>query len=307
MAVASVLTLVSVVSTGCASTSTESPPPTFESSPSFESSPTPAALSPAAYQAELAAAEGAVAPVLDQVAKAPALDTLTAELGRAQVAATDAANRLDGVLPPDQIRVVHADLTAGLRQLAADLSQLAGEVASLQLCAAPAVTASLSTKDSMNRLRSAAAALGQGSYQWGQFLPPPTAPPDRHLPNGHIVVDNRAPGSNQLEVDNGTGQDAVITLSQAGRPIVSVYVASTKTATLRRISDGAYDLYYTVGTDWDEPLRTFTRTCGFSRFDQLATFTSTRSEYTILSIGLQPTIGGTATTTKVDPQAFPKA
>lgn len=304
--VASALTLLLVTLAGCAPTSTEEAP--LETvSPTLEAAtPTPAALPPAAYQAELAATDGAVGPALDLVIKAPSLETLTVELGKAQTAATDAANRLDGILPPAQIRAVHADLTAGLRQLATDLSQLTGEVASLQLCAAPSLIASLSTKDSLNRLRGAAAALGQGGYQWGQFLPQPTAPADRRLPNGHIVVDNRAPGRNHLEVDNGTGQDAVVTLSQAGRAIVSLYVASGQDATLRQVSDGAYDLYYTIGTDWDEPLRTFTRACEFSRFDQVVTFTSTRSEYTILSIGLQPTIGGTATTSEVDPQSFPK-
>lgn len=304
--VASALTLLPIALAGCAPTPTEGAP-TEGASPTLEVvTPTPAALSPAAYQAELATADGAVGPALEQVITAQSLETLTIELGEAQTAATDAANRLNDLLPPAEIGAVHADLTAGLHQLATDLSQLTGEVASLQLCAAPSVTASLSTNDGMNRLRAAAVALGQSGYQWGQFLPQPTAPTDRHLPNGHIVVDNRAPGSNQMEVDNGTGQDAVVTLSQAGRAIVSLYVASGQGATLRRISDGAYDLYYTVGTDWDEPLRTFTRACAFSRFDQLATFTSTRSEYTVLSIGLQPTISGTATTSEVDPEVFPK-
>ncbi|MGH8899904.1 MAG: hypothetical protein ACRDZ4_23425 [Egibacteraceae bacterium] len=111
--------------------------------------------------------------------------------------------------------------------------------------------ATISTQESVNRLRATAAALGSTGYQWGEFLPPPTPLPERRLPNGQLVADHRHPGRNLLTIDNGTERDAVVALVQAGNTIVSVYATSGNKATVRKISDGGYELYETTGVDWD--------------------------------------------------------
>ncbi len=41
--------------------------------------------------------------------------------------------------PPAEVLAVYGDLLAGLRQLAADLSQLSDQAAAMELCAAPSV------------------------------------------------------------------------------------------------------------------------------------------------------------------------
>jgi hypothetical protein len=271
-------------------------------------------LAPAEYQAELTTTSNAIGSALDQVAKAQSPETLTAELQEAQTAATAAADHLAQLAPPGQVRALHTDVIAGLRQLATDLSQLANEVTARQLCAAPSVVANISNQASVERLRGTAAALASGSnkerYSWGEFLPQPVAQPDRRLPSGHLLIDHRGSGQNKLEVDNGTDRDAVVALSQGGRAILSVYVGSKQKATVEQINDGTYDLYYTAGADWDEQLQAFTRTCEFARFDQPTTFTTTRFsdriEYTLWQVGLEPRIGGNATVTQIDPKDFPK-
>ncbi|MGH3923651.1 MAG: hypothetical protein ACRDTT_12415, partial [Pseudonocardiaceae bacterium] len=92
--------------------------------------------------------------------------------------------------------------------------------------------------------------------------------------------------------------------------IVSVYVSKRSEATVEKIDDGSYELFYTSGTDWDDQLETFTRSCQFERFDEPADFTTTSVtdgiQYTVMSIGLQPRIGGNARTTPVPSDSFPK-
>jgi hypothetical protein len=273
-----------------------------------------AALSRTAYQAELTTTSTAIDSALEEVAKAEPFQGLADQLNQAQTVVTDAADRLEQITPPDSVSAVNAELVEGMRELANDLVQLADEVISLQLCTTPSVMASLSNKESVERLRAAVARLASGpngeSYSWGEFLPQAVAQSDRRLPTGHLVLDHRSTGENQLEVNNDAEQDAVVTLAQGGRSILSVYVGSKQKFTADRIGDGTYDIYFTSGTDWDEQLRAFTRTCEFARFDEPTTFVSTRSGntiyYRIWQISLMPRIGGNAPVSQVDPKDFPK-
>lgn len=199
-----------------------------------------------------------------------------AELEQASTAALEAA-RLLGVDPPAEVLAVHRDLLAGLGKLAADMSQLSDQAASMELCAAPSILAAVSNAPGVNSLRTVREALGSGrlgaSYQWGEFLPAPTLMRERRLANGRLVDSMRRAGSGRLEVGNGTEHDAVVKLVQAGKPRVSVYVGKGSNATVGKINDGSYELFFTSGTDWDDQLKTFTRSCQFQRFEELAKFT----------------------------------
>lgn len=273
----------------------------------------PAALSPSAYQEKLRSAGSAVAPVFDRLANAGSPEDARTELEQASAAAWEAARLLD-VDPPAEVLAVHRDLLTGLRQLATDLSQLSDQAASMELCAAPSVLASVSNAPGVNSLRTVREVLGSGrlsgSYQWGEFLPAPTPLPERRLANGRLVDSQRRTGSGQLKVDNDTEHDAVVKLVQAGKPIVSVYVGKGSNATVEKINDGIYELFYTTGTDWDDQLKTFTRSCQFTRFEESAKFATVRveggREYTIQSIGLKPRIGGNAPTVMVPAESFPR-
>ncbi|MDQ3762553.1 MAG: hypothetical protein M3460_13035 [Actinomycetota bacterium] len=271
---------------------------------------TPAPLSPSIYQEKLQSADSAAAAAFDRFATAGSPEDAHAELKQASGAVLEAARLLD-VNPPAEMLAAHRDLVAGLRQLATDLSQLSNQAASMKLCAAPSILALASNAPGVNSLRTVREALGSGrlgtSYQWGEFLPAPTQLPERRLANGQLVDSLRRIGNGQLKVNNGTEHDAVVKLVQGGKPIVSVYVGKESSATVENIDDGNYELFYTSGIDWDNQLKTFTRSCQFIRFEAPAEFTTVPIEggfrYTVQSVVLQPRIGGNA---RVPAQSFPR-
>ncbi len=281
--------------------------------PQVVTSAPPVALSPPAYQERLRSASSALAPVFDRLTAAGSAESAATELTQASAAALEAEQLLN-VDPPTAMLAVHRDLLAGLRQLAADLSQLSGQVASMELCAVPSILAAVSNTSGVDSLRTVREDLGSGglgaSYQWGEFLPAPTPLPDRRLANGRLLDSQRRNGRGQLKVNNGSERDAVVKLVKGGTPIVSVYVSKRSEATVEKIDDGSYELFYTSGTDWDDQLETFTRSCQFERFDEPADFTTTSVtggiQYTVMSVGLQPRIDGNALTTPVPSESFPK-
>lgn len=306
--------ICAVAIAGCASPAHPEPatPPAVPS-PEIVTTLPPAALSPTAYQETLGSANSALAPAFDRLNTAGSPEDARTALEQASTATSEAARQLD-VDPPAVVLAVHRDLLAGLRQLTTDLSELSSQVASMELCAAPSILASVSNATGVNNLRTVREALGSGqlgaSYQWGEFLPAPTPLPERRLANGRLVDSQRRTGRGQLKVDNSAGHDAVVKLVQGGRPMVSVYVGQGSSATVGQINDGSYEMFYTSGDDWDGQLKTFTRSCQFKRFEKSAEFTTTQIKggirYTVESIGLQPAIGGNARTTVVPAQSFPR-
>ncbi|MEO7195183.1 MAG: hypothetical protein ABIZ05_10220 [Pseudonocardiaceae bacterium] len=254
-----------------------------------------------------------MAPAFDRLNSAGSPDDFRAALEQASTATSDAARQLDAN-PPAEVQATHRDLIAGLQQLATDLSQLNDQVASMDLCAAPSILASVSNTPGVNALRTVREALSSGqpgtSYQWGEFLPAATPLPDRQLTNGQLVDSLQRNGRGQLTIDNGADSDAVVKLVQGGRPIASVYVLKRSNATVGQINDGSYELFYTSGADWDNQLKVFTRSCQFERFDQAVEFTTTSVsngiEYTEETVGLQPTINGNAQTEPVPAKSFPR-
>ncbi len=299
---------------GCAAPAQpDSAAPPAVPSPEVATPLPPPALSPTAYQEALQSASSAMAPAFERLAAAGSSEDARTALDQASSATSEAARLLD-VVPPAEAQAMHGDLRAGLQQLAADLSQLSGQVESMELCAPPSILASVSNATGVNDLRAVRETLGSGqlgtSYQWGEFLPAPQPLPDRRLDNGRLVDNQRRNGRGQLKVDNDAEEDAVVKLVQGDRPIVSVYVGKGASTTVGQISDGTYELFYTSGTDWDDQLKAFTRSCQFTRFEQTAEF-ATKSvqggiQYTVQTIGLKPRIGGNARTESVPPQSFPR-
>jgi hypothetical protein len=299
---------------GCAAPGqSETATPPAVSGPGVVTPMPPPALTPTAYQETLQSTNSAVAPAFDRLAAAGSSEDARAALDQASSAASEAARTLD-VDPPAEVLAMHRDLRTGLQQLATDLSQLSGQVTSMELCAPPSILASVSNATGMNNLRTVREALGSGqlgaSYQWGDFLPAPQPLPERRLANGRLLDNQRRNGRGQLKIDNGAEHDAVVKLVQGGRSMVSVYVGKGASTTVGQISDGTYELFYTSGADWDDGLKTFTRSCQFTRFEQTAEF-ATKSvkggiEYTVQTIGLKPRIGGNARTEPVPVQSFPR-
>lgn len=302
-----------VTMAGCGSAANPEPSTSPAAAPSPKLTTPSPPLTPTAYQEKLRDTSSALAPAFTHLSAAASLEDARAALDETSSAASEAA-RLLNVDPPPDVLPAHRDLLAGLRRLTTDMSALSGQVESMELCAMPSVLPSVSNATGVNSLRTVRDELRSGrldpSYQWGEFLPAPTPLLERRLANGRLVDNQRRNGRGQLKIDNGAEHDAVVKLVQSGRPIVSVYVRHNSKATVEQISDGNYQLFYTSGTDWDDRLRTFTRSCQFQRFEQTANFSTTSVrggiQYTVQSVGLKPRIGGNARTEKVPAQSFPR-
>ena len=76
----------------------------------------------------------------------------------------------------------------------------------------------------------------------------------RSLPNGtRITPDVGTKGYGVLEVQNGTSDDAVLSLydSAASEKTREVYVQANHSVKMKEIPQGIYELAYTQGLDWD--------------------------------------------------------
>jgi hypothetical protein len=111
-----------------------------------------------------------------------------------------------------------------------------------------------------------------------------------------------------MTAENVPDHDSVVTLSQDGRAVGSLYVARGETAQMNNIPDGTYDIFFASGADWDG--KEFTRSCTFQRFDKPATFATTETQhritYTELTVVLSPAPNGNTRVVEVPPGSFPK-
>jgi hypothetical protein len=148
-----------------------------------------------------------------------------------------------------------------------------------------------------------------GSLPWNnQDLTNP-----RTMPNGsQIAPDISASGYGVLEVQNGTSEDAVLSLydSAADERVREVYVRAGHTIRMKGIPKGTYELVYTHGLDWvsDDIFR-----CGdqdYARFERQFAFTEKRDQegvqYKAVTVTLHPVIGGNVRTKRISRQEFLK-
>lgn len=268
---------------------------------------TPPPVSQEVYQTELRTAGNALKVAFDGIAAAPPLDPLGSQIDSAASTVRATTQRLATIVPPTQYVTGQADLISALNQLAGQLSGLSAQVRSRELCAAPPAIATLSTLAGTDALRRAASRIGSSGVSLATALPAPEPLPDHHGKNGTVL---RAPGSGngEFKVENGTGHDAVVTISQNGRAIGSLYVAHSETARMTNIPDGTYDVFFTSGADWDGGA--FTRSCAFQRFDTTATFATQKTKrgttYKTYSATLHSVPGGNTQIVNVPPGSFPK-
>jgi hypothetical protein len=137
---------------------------------------------------------------------------------------------------------------------------------------------------------------------------------DRKLPNGTVLKEASSylDGLGILKITNGTADDSVVKLvtSKTGRLVYFAYIAANSEFTINNISDGNYRLLFSSGKDWDGSM--FTREQGYSSFGDAFDFITTKysdeeyehTKYSTFEVTLNPVIGGTATTNKIDPNTF---
>ncbi|MEU6430582.1 hypothetical protein ABZ860_32205 [Microbispora sp. NPDC046973] len=280
-----------------------------ETAPSAAASASgPPALTPEAYRSALDAAGRPARTTLAAIAKARTFRSLHQRISRAESAVESALDRLGGLRPPADVAPEHADYVAALRGLGGRLGSLDEDVTSHALCSGTAVLARLGRSGEFTALKASAGDLAKaGDYPVVQIKPP--AQRARRPGNGTVLLSAIRGGRGSLTVKNGGTQDGVVTLVRGGRKAVSFYVRKGSTAKVANIKDGTYRVYFTTGVDYDRGIRAFTRDCGFSKFDDALKFHTVYSGYSVRwsdwTLTLDAVFGGNATTSEVDPDAFP--
>jgi hypothetical protein len=115
-------------------------------------------------------------------------------------------------------------------------------------------------------------------------LPTPKAQLHRSLLTGsRLRADRNNEGRGILTVDNSSGTDAVLKISEStGQTVRCVYIRQHSKVDLEDLSIGSYQARFALGEDWDAQAQAFTRPDGYYEFGKTLVF-----EETQLSDGIQ--------------------
>jgi hypothetical protein len=267
--------------------------------------PGTAPAAPDAYQAALTKADTTLAARLRTLGTATSPKSVRSSTDGLQSAVDEQRAALAAVAPPVPVADAHRDLVAALAALGASLT---GDDVG-KACLGPAATSSLGRTPAADDLRAVSKALSTAdparAYTFGSFVPKQSRAADRRLANGTFV--SRATGGpGRLEITNG-GDDSLVSMVRKGarKSAVRVYLRGGKTFTVTGIADGTYQVFMTNGADWDPKLRAFGRNCAFQKFDDTIKFTSSGGAYSVWKITITAVVGGNASSSDVDPDAFP--
>jgi len=144
------------------------------------------------------------------------------------------------------------------------------------------------------------------SQQESTYIPDLT--PGNSLATGTVLKKRSAylQGEGELQISNGTSYDAVAKLIRDGASVLTIYIKSNNTYTMKNISDGTYWLAFAQGTDWNTTTLRFNRNAQASAFDETFDFETTATRSTGWEVTLNPVIGGTAQSSDVDQSQFDK-
>jgi len=271
-------------------------------------------MSPASYQKALSTFDAQLTLRFRDLGGARRQTTVRTKMSVVQLALSNAKTDLERLDPPTAVQSAHAALLDAVATLATDLANAESAAAGGQVCAGSSATALISRSDGARQVRAAAAKVAAADpshkYRVGGFMPPSQADRNQRLGNGTMI---RSPtgGSGRLEIDNGGGNDTVVSMVRVGArtPVLTVYVRGGAKTNVGRIRDGTYRIFMTGGQDWDPALHVFTRNCNFQQFDNTFPFTTTYTANGSTSRGwkitLLPVVGGNASTSDVAPDNFP--
>jgi hypothetical protein len=129
-----------------------------------------------------------------------------------------------------------------------------------------------------------------------------------HASNGTIFLQTRS-GPHTLTVTNGLSSDAVVKLrNPAGSTVISFYVTADSKVTIDSIPEGTFAIEFATGASFSPTCGYFLRNMSSQRFVNMETFETHAHDnhrYTsVLSLTLNPVIGGTAHTIATDETAF---
>ena len=264
-------------------------------------------LTPEQYVQALAASDTAIATTFGKLKTSD--NTAFAKAAPAASSAIRAeAGKLRAAQPPAAAATAHGQLTLELESL----GDMVDESASAKPeCPAASPWATVLQSGWADGIREDAKKLAAAdpTYKFGSFLPAAPKETKRRLKSGTFIKRSSNRGSGHFKIKNGA-DDTVVSLVPAKgkkpKPVLTVYVRGGKTFTAKGVRDGTYRVYTASGEDWDKGKKGFTRDCSFSKFDDKFKFTTTSFSASIWTITLTPVVGGNASTSDVDPNAFPK-
>jgi hypothetical protein len=131
------------------------------------------------------------------------------------------------------------------------------------------------------------------------------------LPTGtRIEEDVGTNGHGELTVKNGTSEDAVVRLSDAGtyETVRWFFVQAHTSAQVAKIPEGTYRLAFTSGLNWVEPQETFSWHPSYSKFERVLTFGEERDtegvRYHSISVTLHAVPFGNVKTRSISREEF---
>jgi hypothetical protein len=134
--------------------------------------------------------------------------------------------------------------------------------------------------------------------------------PFNSLSNGNQLKRNSTSfdGQGELTITNGTDEDAVVKMVNTVTKISvrEYYIKSHNGFTIVGIPDGKYNLFFSLGRNWDTTNNKFTTCKSFSKFDDSFEYTTTSRQYMTYRVTLNPVSGGTATTSDLNENEFEK-
>ncbi|AGZ44553.1 hypothetical protein [Actinoplanes friuliensis] len=263
-------------------------------------------LTPAQYGQALAASDAAIGSTFGKLNTGDSTAFSKAAPAAASTIRAE-SQKLRAVDPPDGAESVHEQLMIELGSMGDMIEDAAS---AKQDCPAASPWASLLTSGWADGIREDAKKLtaADPSYKFGKFLPAAPKETKRRLKNGAFLK-RASGGPGHLKIKNGADDTTISLVPTKGKkpkPVLTVYVRGGSSFTAKGIKDGTYRIFTASGEDWNAGKKGFTRDCSFSKFDDTFKFTTTSFSSSIWTITLTPVIGGNASTSDVDPNAFPK-
>jgi hypothetical protein len=108
---------------------------------------------------------------------------------------------------------------------------------------------------------------------------------------GSFIRDSERNGHGLLIIHNNWRMDTVAVLADSGlTPLCAVYIRSRDSFNLTGVQDGAYGLYFTVGTLWNAREGKFDGLLGYYRYNSPLVFETTETdqeiEYSVFELDL---------------------
>jgi len=139
-------------------------------------------------------------------------------------------------------------------------------------------------------------------------IPCESIPEGTFRPLTGIVKPPIRSGAGQLSIDNGTNSDGVVAIVDTNNPgeaIAAAYIRSGEKYLLDGIPDGTYYVFVASGSEWSGATNSFTVDRRAERFENIAEYTTSSRQFTILEITLHPVLGGSGRTDVIPPDEFP--